>query len=573
MLALEYLPYKPRPFQDELIDRIFTSELMLCDVPTGVGKSIASLCGFLGDRLNNEKIVVLTRTKSQAKIFLHEVSQISRKIKKPFLAVHFKSKQELCPVYDFRITYEEFAQLCRLNNECKYRKRFLEARDDIELLAEKISMNKEYENFDKLVKELANFGCPYLIIQELLPYSDVVVTSYNYLLHPFMRDLFLFRLGKSMEELLVIVDEAHNLSNLDLIGRSLSKRTAKLASREIGNKLSNILSIFDGDDDKLNLLDFVPMDEIFELYKKGIEILKKKKISFAFRLASFFMNVYKLRKDENWIFYRQEKKLFLKPIFPSKLIEPLKQCRKLLFMSGTLSPIEGYKILFGLERAETYEMPSIFPIANRLYIGVKQGLNTKLEQRNDRLWKEYAKTIEEIYLATPQTTLAFFPSYEILSLIAEHLPYSIKEPRENRELPRFIKNVKNKDKKLVLAVCGGKLSEGVEFVVNGKSIIKTIIIAGFPFSMPNFEMELRKELYNKTFGYGRGFFLLWVLPMVNKVQQAIGRAIRSERDKASIVFLDDRIEYFKYFPEEIQHSLVLCNLEKIPEEVERFHAR
>ena len=84
MLALEYLPYKPRPFQDELIDRIFTSEVMLCDVPTGVGKSVASLCGFLGDRLSNEKVVVLTRTKSQARIFLKETAGISKKIKKPF---------------------------------------------------------------------------------------------------------------------------------------------------------------------------------------------------------------------------------------------------------------------------------------------------------------------------------------------------------------------------------------------------------------------------------------------------------------------------------------------------------
>lgn len=567
MLALEYLPYKPRPFQDELIDRIFTSEVMLCDVPTGVGKSVASLCGFLGDRLSNEKIVVLTRTKSQARIFLKETAEISKKIKKPLLALHLKSKQEFCPLYSSEITYEEFAQLCKLNKECEHRKKFLEFRSNIELLADRISLSREYENFD-----LFNYGCPYLILQELLPYADIVIASYNYLLHPFMRDTFLLRLGKSLEELLVIVDEAHNLSNLDLVSRSLSRKTVKLACKELNQRLS-FSSVFEGEDERLNLLDFVSLDEILSLYERGVEILKRKKISFTFRTASFLLNVYKLRRDENWIFFRQEKTLFLKPVFPFKLIEPLKQCRKLLFMSGTLSPIEGYKILFGLEKAETYEMPSIFPIANRLYMGIKEGLNTKLEQRNERLWEEYAKIIEEIYKATPQTTLVFFPSYEILSLVAEHLPYSIKEPRENRELPMFIKNVNNKDKKLVLAVCGGKLSEGVEFIVNGKSIIKTIIIAGFPFPMPNFEMELRKELYDEAFGYGKGFFLLWVLPMINKVQQAIGRAIRSERDKASIVFLDDRIEYFKYFPDEIRHNLELCDIDEIPKEVRRFHAR
>ncbi|MEE8432420.1 MAG: helicase C-terminal domain-containing protein, partial [Candidatus Desulfatibia sp.] len=89
--------------------------------------------------------------------------------------------------------------------------------------------------------------------------------------------------------------------------------------------------------------------------------------------------------------------------------------------------------------------------------------------------------------------------------------------------------------------------------------------------VPDFELKIKGVRYEERFGYGKAFMLLSVLPMVNKVLQSIGRAVRSERDTASIILLDDRTKYLKYFPEGIRHEIQILDLNAIKDEVEWFH--
>jgi DNA excision repair protein ERCC-2 len=85
------------------------------------------------------------------------------------------------------------------------------------------------------------------------------------------------------------------------------------------------------------------------------------------------------------------------------------------------------------------------------------------------------------------------------------------------------------------------------------------------------EMEIKRAFFEERFGQGRSFVLLSVLPMINRVLQGMGRAIRSEDDRASIVFLDDRLEYLRYLPEEIRHEIEVKDLSGIEGEMEEFH--
>ena len=100
-----------------------------------------------------------------------------------------------------------------------------------------------------------------------------------------------------------------------------------------------------------------------------------------------------------------------------------------------------------------------------------------------------------------------------------------------------------------------------------------MITAGFPFPVPDFELKIKGMRYEERFGYGKAFMLLSVLPMMNKVLQSIGRGIRSERDRACIVFLDDRTKYLKYFPEGIRHEIQVLDLDEIEDEVLWFHKK
>jgi DNA excision repair protein ERCC-2 len=474
---MEFFPHqRARPFQDELMERIFTSDRLLCHVPTGVGKSVSALCGFLADRVEGEKIVVLTRTKGQAAIYFREVSLISRKIKRQILCLQLRSKQEVCPVFGMEAGYEEFIELCKLKQDCPYRQVFRERSGDIAVLAEEL---KRPENASlplaQLREKLEGYGCPHMVLMALAAHADIVVASYLYLLNPFLKEIFLGRLGKAMGELLLVLDEAHNLYGMDLLGRSLRRRTVDLAARELDYDFSRIYDVFDGPDDRLDVLELLDPREVGFLLDRGVEVLERgmrkgRKISHTFRTASFFDQVLKMRKDKNWIFFRQDGTLHLKPVLPSEVLEPLKDARKLLLMSGSLSPPEGYASVFGMEDAEVYSLPNIFPRENALYLALKKGLNTSLAKRRrygDRLWRRYGRAVETIGTRSPKTTMVFVPSYDIMEEVGAHIQ-CLKEPKGSKELDAFWDAVQRPGKKTVLAVSGGKLSEGVEWGKEGE---------------------------------------------------------------------------------------------------------
>ncbi len=584
--ALEVFPHqKFRPQQAELMKEIQTSSELLVCAPTGIGKSISSLCGFLADRREKEKVVVLTRTKTQAGIFLREMSGISKHVGLPLLTVQLRSKRDFCPVFTSNeINYEEFLELCRLNEGCEHKRRFQDRRGEMEALAEELALagaDGQSLDFSRIVDKISPYGCPYLVLQGLLKYSDVVVASYLYLIHPSIRKSFLYKLNSKLNQLLVVLDEAHNLQGLDLLGKTLSPKTVERASKESNVDLTNIRGLLSGGNAELDALESIDVDDVEDLREEGVEMLRRglnggRKTSYTYRLASYLDYVLRMGADHNWMFFRQDGRLHIKPLYPSEIVEPLRNARKLLLMSGTIVPMEGYQVLYGMKDAKTVSLPDIFPKENRCFYAVK-GLNTGMSARKKKgemLWKEYAVALEEIHVSSPMTTLVFFPSYGIMEKVGQHVD-AIREPTDSREADSFWRTVRTEESKLALAVSGGKMSEGVEYTIGKgaerRSVVATVVIAGFPFPVPDFEMEMRTKYYEERFGASTTFFLLSVLPMINKVLQGVGRAVRSERDRAAIVFLEDRFDHFKHFPEEVKHEIQMCMLGELGKELRGFH--
>src|SRR3989442_1291266 len=84
----------------------------------------------------------------------------------------------------------------------------------------------------------------------------------------------------------------------------------------------------------------------------------------------------------------------------------------------------------------------------------------------------------------------------------------------------------------------GSHSEGVD---SEATLPTAVIVVGVPLSPPNVEVEALKEYYCRKFGFAKGYDYAYVFPAVNKVLQAAGRAIRSERDRAAIILLEGRL--------------------------------
>jgi DNA excision repair protein ERCC-2 len=90
---------------------------------------------------------------------------------------------------------------------------------------------------------------------------------------------------------------------------------------------------------------------------------------------------------------------------------------------------------------------------------------------------------------------------------------------------------------LLLATIGGSFAEGVDFRDN---LLSAVLVVGLPLAPPSVEGDAIMSRLERRHGPAKAGMYARTYPAVTKVLQAAGRAIRSERDRAAIVLLDDR---------------------------------
>jgi DNA excision repair protein ERCC-2 len=105
------------------------------------------------------------------------------------------------------------------------------------------------------------------------------------------------------------------------------------------------------------------------------------------------------------------------------------------------------------------------------------------------------------------------------------------------------------DKTLVgFAVMGGMFSEGID--LTGDRLSGAVIVGvGLPQLCT--DRDIIMEYFNKV--KDSGFDYAYKFPGMNKVMQAAGRVIRTEKDRGIVVLIDDRFGqagYKKLFPKE-----------------------
>ena len=160
-----------------------------------------------------------------------------------------------------------------------------------------------------------------------------------------------------------------------------------------------------------------------------------------------------------------------------------------------------------------------------------------------------AREVVAVAAGAPGNVAAFFPSYELLQeaesrirpaglrkkLLVEH-PTWTKAKRDGAL--EALRLARRQGGAVLLGVQGGSLSEGVDYEGN---LLQAVVVVGLPLSPPNLEVESLKDYYIRKFGPSKGYDYAYVFPAVNKVLQAAGRPIRSERDRAAIVLLEGRL--------------------------------
>ncbi|XP_041487787.1 ATP-dependent DNA helicase DDX11 isoform X1 [Microtus oregoni] len=255
----------------------------------------------------------------------------------------------------------------------------------------------------------------------------------------------------------------------------------------------------------------------------------------------------------------------------------VKECRAVVIAGGTMQPVSDFReqllACSGVEadRVVEFSCGHVIPPDNILPLIICSGpSNQQLEftyQRRElpQMMEETGRILCNLCNVVPGGVVCFFPSYEYLRQVHAHWDktgllarLSVKkkifqEPKKASQVEQVLMAYSkcisccsqeggHLTGALLLSVVGGKMSEGINF---SDDLGRCVVMVGMPY--PNIKsaelqekMAYLDQIIPRTQGQAPPGKVLVENLCMKAVNQSIGRAIRHQRDFASIVLLDHR---------------------------------
>jgi len=607
---VDVFPYAARAGQAELVTRLAAAVQqgahVVAESGTGTGKTVCALAAALPAALSaGKRVLYLTRTNAQERQVMIELRRILPRLPMPASGVALQGRRSLCPLVREDPTFaeanaEELAVLCRDRVRaakdaadgkrskfapCAHFQRT--AGDPLDRLATRLRAEPEpAEDLARLA--MAEGMCPYYVSRELLKDATLVVAPYVWFFHPQLRRALLEWMGAGVADLVVVVDEAHNLPDYarDLGSSRLGRGTLERAAREVeefgdrelptatGLALSAFLARLVGvlEDLAARYLDeddgLVPPDAFDEELLVALRSTTRTWDRVAAMLLGYGEEVREARRCSGrvprsyvgavgsfLVAYREAD-----PVSHLRLIEdpadpclalacldasvataPLLDAHATVHLSGTLVPLEAYRDEIGLPpETDLVCIPSPFSPDRRVVL-VDPTVTTRHAEvaRDPSAWDRLGRRIAELRAATAGRNMAVFvPSYDVLKRLRRYVPEgSLVEEAGARQgdLMAAVTRFRSARGATLLAVVGGRLAEGLDFP-GGE--LEVVVVAGLPYPKPT--ARLHGLVHFLDARHGRGFEYAVTAPTVRRTLQAVGRLLRGPEDRGVVALLDRR---------------------------------
>uniref|UniRef100_A0A8B9FBX3 DNA 5'-3' helicase n=1 Tax=Amazona collaria TaxID=241587 RepID=A0A8B9FBX3_9PSIT len=274
---------------------------------------------------------------------------------------------------------------------------------------------------------------------------------------------------------------------------------------------------------------------------------------------------------------------------PAVAFSDLNDVRTIVLTSGTLSPMDSFSSELGVKFSIQLEANHVIRNA-QVWIGtIGVGPNGRklcaTFQHTETF--EFQDEVGALLLSVCQTVaqgiLCFLPSYKLLDKLKDRWMHTglwnnlelvktvIAEPQGGAKsdfdelLKIYYEAIKCKgerDGALLIAVCRGKVSEGLDFCDENARAVITI---GIPFpNVKDLQVELKRK-YNDQHKNTRGLLAgsqWYEIQAYRALNQALGRCIRHRNDWGALILVDDRFrnnpnKYItglsKWIRQQIQH--------------------
>ena len=587
----EFFPHELiRAGQDKLVqdlDKAFTEKkILLAHAPTGLGKTASALSVAVYHALQNKKkVFFLTNRHTQHQIAIETLKLIQQKIGEEIKCADLIGKRWMCSQEIANLFGNDFNEFCKSiveKGECEFYNNVREKKAltiEAKVLLSELLGARHNEEIMASSKEKRM--CGYEISLALAKKATVIIGDYYYLFSPRVQDALFTKLEWSMEDIIVIVDEGHNLPSriAEMLSTNLTSfmvRNAIIEAKkhnygglinwlqQLNTILMNLAEFKDYQKEK-----FVTKEQFMSLLTKTVkyddfineldvaadEVRKKQRKSYLGGISTF-LEAWK-GEDEGFTRIMAEKTgkagpylclsyicldaaLITKGIFNS--------IHSGVIMSGTLKPTFMYKDVLGIEKGMEQEYGSPFPAENKLSIIVPE-TSTKYSLRGDAMYRKIAEKCSEISALIPGNVALFFPSYQMRDVISNFMTVQKKlfweKPEWSKEEKEvFLAEFKaiSKTGGILLGVSGGSFAEGIDYPGD---LLNGVIVVGLPLARPDLHTQEIIKHYDTKFG--KGWDYGYIYPAINKCLQSSGRCIRSETDKGAVVYLDERFAWHNYF--------------------------
>ena len=662
----DWFPYRSyRPYQREMLDIAARGArdggIVMIDAPTGSGKS-SVVSALLAGR-NGRKVLIAVRTVSQLNTFIRELALV--RAKQPGLkSAYLVGKGNMCPLGGEGDVYRRcegvraysttlirdraekgslvpskdpvvLQQIRRMDRDhpliCPY---FISSRVFVQAEVAGLKMvpsgvlrtKAERISTESIPPhQLTGYCgecCPYEAMLHAAQNSDAIVLNYYHLFDDQIREQLYLSLGIEPQDVILLIDEAHNcgdtmqaVQSVSLEERLLESASFELAHlkqnmkgaeavRHVLPRITDFMRGLKNSDETEDWFDpgifdrmivkgslYRSMDEIVEELMGISERLRERNIqkgeyheSAIERLTLFLYRIAQSSTDKAYLtVFRKEEgtvTLEVRNIDPGGRMQELAGSHHACVMiSGTLSPVESYRrYYFGDMPVSTCTLPNVFPRENRRILCAGD-ITTAFSMRQDKENNARITGYITSFASLPGNLAVYFPSYQFLDTFAGLCARGLKkrrcfvEPRDAKEagsaLKEFLSLPAAGDSGVLFAVAGGKWSEGLDY--RGEMLSGAMVI-GLPLAPYNRVRRMVIDYFRQKFG-DEGEFISYTLPAINRALQALGRVLRTPEDRGILVigerrFLEPRVR--AGLPGWMREEMVECDASSFPREVKRW---
>ncbi len=540
---------------------------LFCSAPTGIGKTVSTIFPALkamGEEMGDTLfyLTAKTVTRRAAEDAIARMREKSPQLRLKTITITAKDK--MCFLAERSCTPEA----------CPYAADYFDRVNDTVY-----SLLQENDDFTREAIEAAAKKavlCPYELSLDLSQWCDVIICDYNYLFDPtvHLQRFFDSRSG----DYLFLIDEAHNLvdRSREMFSASLAKGAFLQLNKALPKahkKLRAAVSLVNStllalrrdcesaggaeareqcpEQLEMPLRRFAAAAEEWLGEHRGHP--QEQDVLALFFNVRFFLKILETY-DERYITFLHafgaelSVRLFCLDPAPD-LDSALKKGRAAVLFSATLSPMDYYReVLGGREESKSLALPSPFEPSRLGLFCVP--LSTRYNDREQSV-VPIARLLAQFVSARAGHYIAYFPSYAYLERVLERFVKEypqIETAVQGRRMDdasreAFLSQFEQTDGKTLLGFCvlGGIYSEGVD--LTGEKLIGAAVVG---VGLPQIGQELNtlRAYFDKM--NGLGFEFAYQYPGMNKVMQAAGRVIRTERDVGAVLLIDDRFLSSRY---------------------------